>query len=95
MFTCFQVHDILHFFPQTSENEIEFLYASEKSGYRHLYVIKSQLSSPGSWVKVQHMGQGDVAGKDICLFDLLVTLYLCFSIIFIFIIIINIMFPTK
>ena len=39
-----QVHDILHFLPSTNENEIVFLWASEKSGFRHLYHVTSTLS---------------------------------------------------
>ncbi|KAL8609108.1 hypothetical protein ACOMHN_030449 [Nucella lapillus] len=38
------VHDCLHFFPQTFENEISFLWASQTSGYRHLYHVTSRLS---------------------------------------------------
>ncbi|KAL5019615.1 hypothetical protein ScPMuIL_002507 [Solemya velum] len=39
------VHDILYFFPQESENEISFLWSSEKSGYRHLYKITSRFQT--------------------------------------------------
>ncbi|KAK6963499.1 dipeptidyl peptidase 8 [Biomphalaria glabrata] len=53
------VHDLLHFFPQTSENEISFVYASEKSGYRHLYLIKSQLCLVMNGNKSLQIGQGD------------------------------------
>ncbi|XP_076342792.1 dipeptidyl peptidase 9-like [Tachypleus tridentatus] len=37
------VHDILHFFPQLIDDEITFLWASEESGYRHLYIITVEL----------------------------------------------------
>ncbi|XP_071098891.1 dipeptidyl peptidase 9-like [Haliotis cracherodii] len=40
------VHDILHFFPQSSPDEISFLWSSEKSGYRHLYHVTSKLQTP-------------------------------------------------
>ncbi|KAH9514886.1 dipeptidylpeptidase [Bulinus truncatus] len=53
------VHDLLHFFPQTLESEISFIYASEKSGFRHLYLIKSQLSNSLTGNKGLHIGQGD------------------------------------
>ncbi|KAI8775271.1 dipeptidyl peptidase 8 [Biomphalaria glabrata] len=53
------VHDLLHFFPQTSESEISFIYASEKSGYRHLYLIKSQLCLVMNGNKSLQIGQGD------------------------------------
>ncbi|OBS72976.1 hypothetical protein A6R68_12430 [Neotoma lepida] len=34
------IHDIFHVFPQTHEDEIEFIFASEcKTGFRHLYKI--------------------------------------------------------
>nr|XP_006824516.1 PREDICTED: dipeptidyl peptidase 9 [Saccoglossus kowalevskii] len=39
------VHDVMHFFPQTSASEISFIWASEKTGYRHLYYITSSLQS--------------------------------------------------
>lgn len=37
------VHDILYFFPQDDYSEITFLWASEESGFRHLYVITVEL----------------------------------------------------
>ncbi|KAJ7311160.1 hypothetical protein JRQ81_006765 [Phrynocephalus forsythii] len=38
------VHDIFHVFPQTRENAIEFIFASEcKTGFRHLYRITTIL----------------------------------------------------
>lgn len=38
------IHDIFHVFPQTHEDEIEFIFASEcKTGFRHLYKITSIL----------------------------------------------------
>ncbi|KAG8440767.1 hypothetical protein GDO86_006488 [Hymenochirus boettgeri] len=43
------IHDILHFFPQTREDEIQFLFASEcKTGFRHLYRITSILRPSGT-----------------------------------------------
>ncbi|GFO08795.1 dipeptidyl peptidase 9 [Plakobranchus ocellatus] len=58
------VNDILHFFPQSSESQISFLFASEKSGFRHLYLVTSHLQglNQGS-VAGQHIGQGDGAGS--------------------------------
>jgi hypothetical protein len=42
-----QVHDVIHFFPMSSEKEISFVWASQKSGFRHLYHVTSSLvSSP-------------------------------------------------
>ncbi|XP_032906519.1 dipeptidyl peptidase 8 isoform X3 [Amblyraja radiata] len=38
------VHDILHILPQTKEDEIQFIFASEcKTGFRHLYKITTVL----------------------------------------------------
>ncbi|XP_022256745.1 dipeptidyl peptidase 9-like [Limulus polyphemus] len=37
------VHDVLHFFPQLVDDEITFLWASEESGFRHLYIITVEL----------------------------------------------------
>ncbi|XP_078189543.1 dipeptidyl peptidase 8 isoform X13 [Callithrix jacchus] len=38
------IHDIFHVFPQSHEEEIEFIFASEcKTGFRHLYKITSIL----------------------------------------------------
>ncbi|KAE8618444.1 hypothetical protein XENTR_v10009385 [Xenopus tropicalis] len=43
------IHDILHFFPQTRDDEIQFLFASEcKTGFRHLYRITSMLRTGGN-----------------------------------------------
>ncbi|CAH2274447.1 dipeptidyl peptidase 8 isoform X1 [Pelobates cultripes] len=43
------IHDILHFFPQTRDDEIQFLFASEcKTGFRHLYRIISILKAGGT-----------------------------------------------
>ncbi|KAG1668796.1 Dipeptidyl peptidase 8 [Nymphon striatum] len=38
------IHDILHFFP-IKDDKITFIWASEKSGFRHLYLITSKLAS--------------------------------------------------
>ncbi|XP_059808801.1 dipeptidyl peptidase 8-like isoform X2 [Hypanus sabinus] len=38
------VHDILHIFPQTKEDEVQYIFASEcKTGFRHLYKITAVL----------------------------------------------------
>ncbi|XP_075431453.1 dipeptidyl peptidase 8 isoform X2 [Ascaphus truei] len=43
------IHDILHFFPQTRDDEIQFLFASEcRTGFRHLYRITSGLRAGGA-----------------------------------------------
>ncbi|KAK6184810.1 hypothetical protein SNE40_007192 [Patella caerulea] len=36
-------HDILHFLPQTDDNSISFIWASEKTSFRHLYLVTSQV----------------------------------------------------
>ncbi|XP_012941328.1 dipeptidyl peptidase 9 [Aplysia californica] len=51
------VHNCIHFLPQTSESEISFIFASEKSGFCHLYLITSKLRPQG--VGFLHSGQGD------------------------------------
>ncbi|TFJ95731.1 ADP-ribosylation factor-like protein 16 [Platysternon megacephalum] len=39
-----KIHDIFHVFPQTRQDEIEFIFASEcQTGFRHLYKITSIL----------------------------------------------------
>lgn len=39
-----QIHDIFHVFPQTREDVMEFLFASEcRTGFRHLYRIAAVL----------------------------------------------------
>uniref|UniRef100_T1J0E1 Dipeptidyl peptidase 9 n=1 Tax=Strigamia maritima TaxID=126957 RepID=T1J0E1_STRMM len=38
------VHDILHFFPQVDENLVSFIWASERTGFRHLYLITCDLT---------------------------------------------------
>ena len=39
------VHDILKFLPHTEPNQIKFLWASEETGYRHLYLVTAAVSS--------------------------------------------------
>ncbi|GFS21459.1 dipeptidyl peptidase, partial [Elysia marginata] len=58
------VQDILHFFPQTTEDSISFLYASEKTGFRHLYMVTSELHTSGQATMGQQIGQGDGADNN-------------------------------
>lgn len=53
------VHDILSFFPSGDPNSVMFLWASEESGYRHLYIVKSQLRAALSqnWQKETSLGK--------------------------------------
>ncbi|WAR28947.1 DPP9-like protein [Mya arenaria] len=37
------VHDIIHFLPSTSDGTFEYIWLSERSGFRHLYRVTSQL----------------------------------------------------
>lgn len=37
------VHDLLYFLPSSDNNEVQFIWASEDSGFRHLYLITSQI----------------------------------------------------
>ncbi|XP_065336278.1 dipeptidyl peptidase 9 [Cloeon dipterum] len=39
------VHDILHFFPSEVKGKLTFLWASEESGFRHLYLVTVALAS--------------------------------------------------
>lgn len=39
------VHDLLTFLPHDDPNEVKFIWASEETGYRHLYLITSQLTT--------------------------------------------------
>ncbi|RUS69633.1 hypothetical protein EGW08_022607 [Elysia chlorotica] len=57
------VNDILYFFPQSSEDSISFLCASEKSGFRHLYLMTSEIHTSGQGTTGQQIGQGDGAGS--------------------------------
>ncbi|XP_017770979.1 PREDICTED: dipeptidyl peptidase 9 [Nicrophorus vespilloides] len=55
------VHDLLYFLPAKEQhNEIEFIWASEETGYRHLYLISAQimpctngLTEPMDYVSLQ------------------------------------------
>lgn len=53
------VHDILSFFPSGDPNSVMFLWASEETGYRHLYIVKSQLRAALSqnWQKETSLGK--------------------------------------
>lgn len=57
------VHDILYFFPQSSEHSISFLCALEKTGFRHLYLVTSNLNTSVQATVGQQIGQGDGAGS--------------------------------
>uniref|UniRef100_H2Z5L9 Peptidase S9 prolyl oligopeptidase catalytic domain-containing protein n=1 Tax=Ciona savignyi TaxID=51511 RepID=H2Z5L9_CIOSA len=37
------VHDAFHFMTRNDPDEVRFIWASERSGHRHLYLVKSQL----------------------------------------------------
>jgi len=39
------IHDILHFFPSEDKSKLTFLWASEESGFRHLYQITVALTA--------------------------------------------------
>lgn len=42
---CFcQVNDLLYFFPVSENGELRFVWASEETGFRHLYLITAQVS---------------------------------------------------
>ncbi|XP_065212000.1 dipeptidyl peptidase 9-like isoform X2 [Planococcus citri] len=41
------VHDMLYMFPITNTGEVTIIWASEETGYRHLYLITSLLPRPG------------------------------------------------
>ncbi|CAH1131561.1 unnamed protein product [Ceutorhynchus assimilis] len=38
------VHDLLYFLPSNEHNEIKFIWANEDTGFRHLYLVTSQIS---------------------------------------------------
>ncbi|KAL4216453.1 dipeptidylpeptidase [Mactra antiquata] len=42
------VHDILYFLPSTAEDEICFIWLSEKTGFKHLYKVTSSLKTSSS-----------------------------------------------
>ncbi|CAH1788869.1 unnamed protein product [Owenia fusiformis] len=56
------VSDILHFFPQISSNEISFIWSSEKSGFRHLYHVTSNLELVG--YRVDDKTHDNAEGRD-------------------------------
>ncbi|XP_065157715.1 dipeptidyl peptidase 9-like [Atheta coriaria] len=37
------VHDLLVFLPGASDNQVQFIWASEETGFRHLYLVTAQL----------------------------------------------------
>jgi len=39
-----QVNDLLYFFPTSESGELRFVWASEETGFRHLYLITAQVS---------------------------------------------------
>ena len=48
--TSLQVHDVIHFLKTENDEEISFLFASEKTGFRHLYLIETKpFEDEGQW----------------------------------------------
>lgn len=45
--TWLNVHDILKFLPHSDSNQVKFLWASEETGYRHLYLVVATISNNG------------------------------------------------
>lgn len=41
----FQVHDILHFLPTTEPDMMRFIFATEETGFRHLYLYTVQVAA--------------------------------------------------
>lgn len=37
------VHDLLYFLPSPNEHEVQFIWASQDTGYRHLYLVTAQI----------------------------------------------------
>lgn len=37
------VHDLLRFLPPTKSHEVRFIWASEETGFRHLYLVTAQI----------------------------------------------------
>ena len=49
------VHDILKFLPHPDPGQVKFLWASEETGYRHLYLVVASVATPAG------SGTGDTA----------------------------------
>jgi hypothetical protein len=43
-FCSYQVNDLLYFFPTSENGELKFVWATEETGFRHLYLITAQMS---------------------------------------------------
>ena len=41
-----QVHDILHFLPTCESSLMQFIFATEETGHRHLYLYTVRLAPP-------------------------------------------------
>ena len=54
IFFRINVTDILEFFPSEDVNRVRFIWASEETGWRHLYLITAQL----------HLATQDMALED-------------------------------
>lgn len=44
-FLWININDLLYFIPHDDPNEVKFIWASEETGFRHLYLITSQLTA--------------------------------------------------
>ena len=47
-----QVHDILHFLPTSESSLMQFIFATEETGHRHLYLYSVRLAQPPSPNKI-------------------------------------------
>jgi hypothetical protein len=45
------VNDLLYFFPTNDNSEMRFVWASEETGFRHLYLITAQVSGLSNGVE--------------------------------------------
>lgn len=47
-----QVHDILHFLPSADPDIVRFIFATEETGFRHLYLYTVQLATSSNKASV-------------------------------------------
>jgi len=72
-FCLLQVHDILHYLPTSEPSLMQFIFASEETGYRHLYLYTVHLATS---VSKTLTNEGKIVPYHLKIFIVVVDTYL-------------------
>lgn len=51
LFLWLQVNELLYFFPTNDDSEVRFIWGSEETGFRHLYLVTAYVSGLSNGVE--------------------------------------------